>query len=84
MRDGVHPTFDAPLNGQVFLLHAVANRFNAFRLEKEVVVDKIDGAIPVRFEILEFGNDMCGAARPPFAFVENRNVAKDTGPGAAA
>ena len=84
LRDGVYPSFDAPLNGQVFLLHAVADRFNAFRLEEKVVVDEIDGAIPVRFEMLELGDDMCGTARPPFAFVEDRNVAKDARPGAAA
>ena len=85
LRDGVDPAFDAPLNRQVaFLLHAIADRFNAFRLEEKVIVDKIDGAIPVRFEILELGDDMRGTAGPPFAFIENRNVAKDTRPGAAA
>ena len=80
MRD-IDPSFDAPLNRQMFLLHAIADRFNAFRLEEKVIVDKIDGAIPVRFEILELGDDMRGTAGPPFAFIENRNVAKDTRPG---
>ena len=42
LRDGVYPSFDAPLNRQVFLRHAIADRFNAFRLEEKVVVDKID------------------------------------------
>ena len=65
LRDGIDPSFDAPLNRQVFLHHAIADRFNAFRLEQKVVVDKIDGAIPVGFEILELGDHMlrrCGPA----------------------
>ena len=49
-----------------------------------MVVDKIDGSIAVLFEILQFGDHMLGAARAPFAFVEDRDVAEHTGPGAAA
>ena len=69
---------------QVVLPHAVANGFDAFRLEQKVVVDEIDGSISVRFEMLQLGDNMFGTARPPFAFVEDRNVAKNARPGAAA
>ena len=84
LRHRINPSFDAPLNRQLFLHDTVADRLDPLRLEQEMIIDEIHGAVAVLFEILEFGHHMLRAACPPFAFVEDRNVAKHTGPWAAA
>ncbi len=80
----IHPSFDPPLNRQVLRHDPVANRFDPLGLQQEMVVDEIHGAVAVLLEVLELGNHMRRAPRPPLAFVENRNVAEHAGPGAPA
>src|SRR6185436_17730397 len=72
----IHTPFDAPLDRKLFIHHALADRFNAFWLQQEMIVDKIDGPVAAFFEVLEYVHHMLGSTRAPLAFVENRNVAE--------
>ena len=58
LRHRINPSFDAPLNRQLFLHDTVADRLDPLRLEQEVIIHEIHGAVSVLFEILQFGHHM--------------------------
>ena len=62
---------------------ALADRLDPLRLQQEMIVDEIDRAVAQLFEMLELGDDVLRAAGAPLPFIEDRNVAKHAGPGAA-
>ena len=56
LRNRIHPAFDAPLNRELLVHDAFADRLDPLRLQQEVIVHEIDGPVPVLFEILQFGH----------------------------
>ena len=80
MRDGIYPSFDAPLNAQFLLHDPCADGLDAFGLQEKVIVDKIDGPVALRFKVCQFGDDMLRGLGAPFTFVRDRDVAEDTRP----
>ncbi|ALA57134.1 hypothetical protein NITMOv2_0698 [Nitrospira moscoviensis] len=84
LRDRIDTPFDPPLDRETLLPDPAANGLDTLRLQQEVIVYEIDGPIAKLLEMLQLGHHMGRAAGPPFAFVEDRNVAKHAGPGTAA
>ena len=82
--DGVHAALAAPLDRDVVVDDPLADGLDALGLEQEVVVHEVDGAVAVLLELLELRHHVLRAPRAPLALVEDRDVAEDAGPGAAA
>jgi hypothetical protein len=82
--DGVHPALASPLDGDLLLDEPLADGLDAPRLEQEVIVHEVDGSVALRLQPLELRHHVLRAARAPLALVEDRDVAEDAGPGAAA
>ena len=76
----LEPVLDRILRGD----EAVADRLDALGLEQEVVVDEVDRAVAVLPQLLELRDDVGRRPRPPLALVEDRDVAEDARPRAAA
>ena len=74
----------APLDLEAAVVDSLADRLDPLRLQEEVVVHEVDGAVAVLLQLLELGEDVLGTARAPLALVEDRDVAEDAGPRAAA
>src|SRR5207237_4066224 len=79
----VHTPFDAPLDRELRIHHALANSLDPLGLQQEMIVDKIDGPVTAFFKVPEFAYHVLGAPRAPLAFIEDRNVAEHAGPRAA-
>jgi hypothetical protein len=71
------------LDGDLLLDEPAADGLDAPRLEQEVVVHEVDGAVAVLLELLELRHHVLRAPRAPLPLVEDRDVAEDAGPGAA-
>ncbi len=80
LRNGIYPSFDAPLNTQSCLHDPCADGLDAFGLQKKVIIDKINGPVPLGFKVCKFGDDMLRGTGAPFTFVKDRDVAEHTGP----
>jgi hypothetical protein len=71
------------LDGDLLLDEPAADGLDAPRLEQEVVVHEVDGAVAVLLELLELRHHVLRAPRAPLALVEDGDVAEDAGPGTA-
>src|SRR5207237_900938 len=76
--------FAAPYDRDPALVDALADRGDAFRLQQEMIIDEIDGAVAELLEIRELAHHVLRTARAPLAFIEDRNVAENARPRAAA
>src|SRR5262249_7389185 len=84
LRDRVYATLATPLNCDALVNQTFADGLDPFRLKQEMVIDKINRAVPEMLEVLELLHDVLRSAGAPFAFVEDWNVAKDARPRTAA
>ena len=82
--DRIHSAFASPLNRHAGLLNSVADRFDPFGLQQEVVVHEIDRTIALLLQMLELRDHVSGASRPPLPFIEDRYVAENAWPRTAA
>ena len=84
MHHGIDAAFDAPLDLDAFFDDAVADSLDALWLEQEVVIHKGHGPVALFLQVFQLGHNVFSAAIASFAFIEDRNVAENARPGAAA
>jgi hypothetical protein len=78
------PALAALLDSNAAVDDAFADRFDPLGLQQEMIVDEVHRALPSLLQMLEFCHHVRGAARTPFARVEDRDVAEDARPRASA
>ena len=83
-RDGIHPTFTAPLKRELVVNDVLANLPDAIAFKQEMIVGQINRAVALVVELLHFAENVLRRAEAPLAVRQRRNVAIDAGVGTPA